>query len=111
MKKSSHFHLAEADLLCKNRCGFYGNTLFNGYCSVCYKHLSGRQRLHSTGSDTVQNTKQVPQQQGERQSSSQNFAKFEEKRKVQSERKSMTVKSLFRKTPTKQEKIAATGLT
>ena len=28
-------------LMCKNNCGYYGNSIqYNGYCSICYRQLN-----------------------------------------------------------------------
>ena len=99
-KKASKFHVTESDFLCKNRCGFYGNTAWKGYCSVCYKSLS-TQKPHKT---------QVHHGAGRKNTSprtvnsEQNFAHFEEKRRQQSDRFSGPMRSFFSKS-SKKDKV------
>ncbi len=37
----------QADLMCKNKCGHYGNKVQEGYCSVCYKIYKQQQQQSS----------------------------------------------------------------
>ena len=41
------------ELFCRNKCGFYGNaTLFDGYCSLCYKQV----RMSNSGDNSNSNS-------------------------------------------------------
>lgn len=37
---SNKNQLYEQQILCKNNCGYYGNSIqWRGYCSICYRKL------------------------------------------------------------------------
>ncbi len=39
-KGSSSTAKYDSEILCKNGCGFYGNSIqWGGYCSICYRQL------------------------------------------------------------------------
>lgn len=37
--KSPSLRVDEKDLKCKNNCGYFGNPVWDGYCSKCHKYL------------------------------------------------------------------------
>ncbi|KAK9877335.1 hypothetical protein WA026_017730 [Henosepilachna vigintioctopunctata] len=82
--KQPSLRINQADLKCKNGCGFYGNADWNGYCSKCYRDHLGFEKQKKQG-----------QAQLEKQKSNA-FTKFEEKKKHQSDKKSKFL-PLFRK--------------
>lgn len=90
--KKPTLHIGESELLCKNGCGFYGNQLWQGYCSICYRqknaqieHEARRQKMSAEGAD------KAPL-----------FSKFAEKKTQHINKRAHTLKSVFRKTPTKE---------
>ncbi|PSN33591.1 hypothetical protein C0J52_23008 [Blattella germanica] len=94
-QKNPSLRINEADLKCKNGCGYYGNTEWGGYCSKCHheqrlKKTGGQRGLHHSDRDYG----------GDKHSRSPvaGFSKFEEKRRQQTEKKPKLLKlPVFRK--------------
>ncbi|KAL1491371.1 hypothetical protein ABEB36_011978 [Hypothenemus hampei] len=89
--KQPSLRINQADLKCKNGCGYYGTANWNGYCSVCYRNAMEIERQNR------------PRSSQARPESSKNpvseFTKFEEKKKQQTDKKTKCLKNLtvFRK--------------
>jgi Zn finger protein HypA/HybF involved in hydrogenase expression len=47
--KNPSLRINEADLKCKNGCGYYGNAEWEGYCSKCHHEHIQRERLKKSG--------------------------------------------------------------
>ncbi|KAL7836443.1 hypothetical protein AOLI_G00277270 [Acnodon oligacanthus] len=81
-------HVSQAELLCKDGCGYYGNPAWQGYCSKCW-----RERIRKT-----ETTKPENGHHGDG-GFQLTFSKFEEKKSVEKGRRSSTMKRLFWGTP------------
>ncbi|ODM90317.1 Rab5 GDP/GTP exchange factor [Orchesella cincta] len=113
----------QADLMCKNKCGHYGNKVQEGYCSVCYKIYKQQQQQQNSvrygprdeafGPDGEASPGGVFGRAGfatlpksarlsldSLSPLTGNFSKFEEKKKQQTDRKTKSFRSVFRKSPT-----------
>lgn len=86
----------QQNLLCRRSgCIYYGNTLYEGYCSQCYREYTHKQKLRKTESRT--SDKDIRNEKAHK-SSVTGFTKFEEKKRQQIDKKSSFLKlSMFRK--------------
>lgn len=107
-------------LLCINDCGFYGNPLWSGYCSVCYKDKKLKSDLEQRSSigenslntsnfnNTISSTElsfnndSSPNQHSTSPNPFSKFERFEEKRKQQLEKQTKTLKNIFKKASFKE---------
>ncbi|RWS09378.1 rab5 GDP/GTP exchange factor-like protein [Dinothrombium tinctorium] len=124
-----------SNLLCRNGCGFYGNPEWDGFCSLCYKSLHNNaihitkshsldvnHRNFSSGvlSDESPNGRLSPSAIGSPNCVSistppspspfPRFEKFEEKKRQQVEKRSKTLKSIFKRASTFREKSSSNSL-
>ncbi|KAI4462193.1 rab gdp/gtp exchange factor [Holotrichia oblita] len=86
--KQPSLRIKQADLKCKNGCGYYGNPDWGGYCSKCYRGTMEKDRHHRK-SHSDQSRSPVA-----------GFSKFEEKKRQQTDKKSkyLNFAPVFRKT-------------
>ena len=115
-------HIDSSVLMCQNGCGFYGNREWSGFCSLCYKQIRHKQAdkssispinrwispemlsgslRSSSSSSSVSPSKSLSN--SSTPSSSLTFSKFEEKKRQQSDKKTKTFKSIFKRAATFRE--------
>ncbi|GMR40585.1 hypothetical protein PMAYCL1PPCAC_10780, partial [Pristionchus mayeri] len=87
MPSSSEDHklrvnFSNRDLLCVNGCGFYGTPQWENRCSKCWQLLQNTQKRND---DYLKNKMA--------------FRQFEERRKLSTESRSLTIKNLLKKSP------------
>ncbi|XP_056141353.1 rab5 GDP/GTP exchange factor-like [Lampris incognitus] len=81
--KQRGIRVSQAELLCKNACGYYGNPAWQGFCSKCW-----RERTRKAGAqrqDAGQSNDGAPL----------TFSKFEEKKNTEKGRRVNTMMRLF----------------
>ncbi|VDN07767.1 unnamed protein product [Thelazia callipaeda] len=76
--------ISEGDLFCVNRCGFYGTPQWKGRCSKCWRVYQMEEKKIQ---DYTKNRELL------------SFEKFEGRRRLSTESRSLTLKSILRKSP------------
>ncbi|KAL2092107.1 hypothetical protein ACEWY4_011905 [Coilia grayii] len=76
--------VTQAELLCKDGCGYYGNSAWQGYCSKCWRERARKPEAdrRDHGSQSISG-------------SSMTFSKFEEKKSSETNRRTSAMKRLF----------------
>ncbi|VDK49461.1 unnamed protein product [Anisakis simplex] len=82
--KKLRVQITEEDLLCVNGCGFYGTPQWKGRCSKCWRAYQIQQKKTQ---DFAKNRELL------------SFEKFEGRRKLSTESRSLTLKAILRKSP------------
>ncbi|KAJ8380279.1 hypothetical protein SKAU_G00010570 [Synaphobranchus kaupii] len=79
--------VSQAELLCKDGCGYYGNPAWQGYCSKCWREQArrGSQGERQDGSSSVNSNG----------GTSLTFSKFEEKKSIEKGRRVNTMRRLL----------------
>uniref|UniRef100_A0A3Q3WVH7 RAB guanine nucleotide exchange factor (GEF) 1 n=1 Tax=Mola mola TaxID=94237 RepID=A0A3Q3WVH7_MOLML len=89
--KQRGIRVSQEELLCKNACGYYGNPVWQGFCSKCW-----RERSRPAGAPR-QDTR--PSNDG----TPLTFSKFEEKKNSEKGRRINTMRRLFLGSPSPQK--------
>ncbi|XP_067083869.1 rab5 GDP/GTP exchange factor-like isoform X2 [Osmerus mordax] len=84
--KQRGIRVTQAELLCKDACGYYGNPAWQGFCSKCWRaqNRTAETKKHDSG--------QSPDVD---RGSSLTFSKFEEKKSIEKGRRVNTMRRLF----------------
>lgn len=85
--KQPSLRINQADLKCKNGCGYYGNADWDGYCSKCYRYHMEQERQKKS-------RQQQQQQSTPGEKSVPGFSKFEEKKRQQTDKKNKYLKGV-----------------
>ncbi|XP_014272036.1 rab5 GDP/GTP exchange factor isoform X1 [Halyomorpha halys] len=93
LKKAS-LRIDESYLKCKNGCDYYGNEEWGGYCSKCHWERKKEARLEVVERGALKE---------KQQQSPLGFAKFEEKKRYQSDKKAKLLK-VFAKSPNSKDR-------
>ncbi|XP_035236144.1 rab5 GDP/GTP exchange factor-like [Anguilla anguilla] len=80
-------HVSQAELLCKDGCGYYGNPAWQGYCSKCWREHTRR----SAQGDRQESSSSFSSNGG----TSLTFSKFEEKKSIEKGRRVNTMRRLL----------------
>ncbi|XP_041956702.1 rab5 GDP/GTP exchange factor-like [Alosa sapidissima] len=81
--------VTQAELLCKDGCGFYGNSAWQGYCSKCWREKTRKPEVDGRQDHGSQSISGSPI----------TFSKFEDKKSAEASRRTSTMKRLFWGTP------------
>lgn len=78
--------ISQAELLCKDACGYYGNPAWQGFCSKCWRERARKAEVHWPETSRANDG-------GAR--SPVTFSKFEEKKSMEKGRRVNTMRRLF----------------
>ncbi|KAG9331714.1 hypothetical protein JZ751_018369 [Albula glossodonta] len=88
-------HVDQAELLCKDGCGYYGNPAWQGYCSKCWRERTRKSQGNRQENGVHSNNSTFGSEGG----SSLTFSKFEEKKNNEKGRRVNTMRRLLWGTP------------
>ncbi|XP_023680392.1 rab5 GDP/GTP exchange factor-like [Paramormyrops kingsleyae] len=93
--KQRGIHVSQSELLCKNNCGYYGNPIWQGYCSKCWRERTRSAQEAARDNGLLPPVPKPPSDGG----TSLTFSRFEEKKSAEKGRRVNTMRRLFWGTP------------